>query len=154
MKKKFVIILGLALSLFALVVCVDRSPLRGEDFSHEFEKLALEGKQQKILNLNDFKVGLWDDMVVWFPYSRIGEYKIRSSFWQDEDRINGNDRDNLIIFLKHNVVVGWAEFMRVDLDFTYLEIGTNRIPRERAKFGFNEEEKFTKVFLLNESKTK
>lgn len=151
MKKLIVVLLTLLICTFAFEVFVYRGPLKGNDYSREFEELAVEGKKNKILDLRDFKPNSWDELVVWFPYSTIGEYKIKSSFWQDDEMINSDDGNNTILFLKHNRVVGWAELSRVEVDFSYLDIGTNRVAREKARFGFGSEEKFTKVLLIEEN---
>ena len=125
--------------------------LGGQDYSKEIEKIIHESKKSNKIDLTQFKPGEWDQMIIWYPYSDIRDFKIDGIFLLFESsNINSDDRKNVLLFIKNNKIKFHAVFSRKDTDFTNLDIGIKRILREQAVFKLNGSVDFPKVRFLNE----
>lgn len=122
------------------------SVLAGQDYSLEIEKIILEGKDSNRIDLTQFKSGAWDEMVIWYPYSDIRNFKIDGVYLLFESsNINSDNGNNILLIIKDNQIKGHAIFSRRKVDFATFDLGTQRIVRDKAVFKFNSSVDFSKV---------
>lgn len=126
--------------------------LSGQDYSSEIEKTILESKKSNRIDLTQFKPGEWDEMIVWYPYSDIRDFKIDGIYlFFESSNINSDDGKNVLLFIKNNTIKGHAVFSRKDADFTGLDLDAQRVLREKAVFKFNNLVEFPKVQFLEKN---
>jgi hypothetical protein len=121
----------------------------GQDYSLEIEKIILESKNSNRIDLTQFKPGVWDEMVIWYPYSDVRDFKIDGiCLMFESSNISSDDGNNVFLFIKNNKIKGYAVVKRKDVDFTSLDLGAQRIVREKATFLFDGSVEFPKVQFL------
>ena len=149
LKKTALFCLVLSIALIFFSIFYNRNILTGHNFSKKLETFISAGKEKGYLNIAEFEGDKWDEIIVWFPYESIKGYNIKFPIFLNINVSNSDDSANTIIFLRNNRIIGWAVFDRAKVDFNYLQIGTNRIPKRKAQFSFGKEPQFTKAFLIN-----
>lgn len=120
--------------------------LTGQDYSLEIEKIILEGKDSNRIDLTQFKPSAWDEIVIWYPYSDVRDFKIDGVYLLFESsNINSDDGNNILLFIKDNQIKGHAVFSRRKVDFATFDLGAQKIIRDKAVFKFNSSVDFSKV---------
>ncbi len=143
--------------LFFLLTCVVgglwfyfHKVLTGQNYSAEIEKTILDSKASNLIDLTQFKTGDWDEIVIWYPYSDVRDFKIEGVYLLfDSSNINSDDTSNILLFIKNNKIKGYAVFNRKKLDFATFDLGIQRIVRNKAVFKFNNLVDFSKVQFLD-----
>lgn len=121
----------------------------GKDYSSEIERIISESKESNRIDLSQFKSGEWDEIVIWYPYSDIRDFKIDGIYLLFESSyINSDDGNNIFLFIKNNKIKGYAVFARRKVDFANFDLGHQRLVRDKAIFKFNGAVTFSKVELL------
>lgn len=124
--------------------------LTGQNYSTEIEKIIVDGKSSNLIDLTQFKSGVWDEIAIWLPYSDIRNLKVDGIFLLfDSSYFNSNETSNILLFLKNNRIKGYANFDRKKVDFATSDFGSQRIVRNKAIFKFNNLYDFSKVEFLS-----
>lgn len=120
--------------------------LTGQNYSVEIEKIILDRKESNVIDLTQLKLGEWDEIVIWYPYSDVRDFKINGVYLLFESSsINSDDGNNILLFIKDNQIKGHAVFSRRKVDFATFDLGAQRIVRDKAVFKFNSSVDFSEV---------
>lgn len=142
--------------LILLLICVvggfwfySHKVLTGNNYSADIEKTILDSNASNLIDLTQFKTGEWDEIVIWYPYSDVRDFKIDGVYLLfDSSNINLNDTSNILLFIKNNKIKGYAVFNRKKVDFATFDLGIQRIIRNKAVFKFDNLVDFSKVQFL------
>lgn len=142
--------------LILLLICVvgglwfdSHKVLTGNNYSADIEKTILDSKASNLIDLTQFKTGEWDEIVIWYPYSDVRDFKIDGVYLLfDSSNINLNDTSNILLFIKNNKIKGYAVFDRKKVNFATFDLGIQRIIRNKSVFKFDNLVDFSKVQFL------
>jgi hypothetical protein len=126
--------------------------LRGENVTSDLVTLIQKSKSSRELDLRAFKENQWDEVAVWHSYAKIQDYSLDGVWlFGKNDGINLNDAVNIVLFLRNNKIVSYAEFSRSIADFASLRFEgvAFKISRDKAIFHFEGSGDFSKVLFKN-----
>lgn len=143
---KRIIIISLLVCAFGGSWFYTHRVLTGQNYSAEIEKIILDGKDSNKIDLTQFKLGAWDEIVIWYPYSDVRDFNIDGIYLLfQSSNINSDDGNNILLFIKDNQIKGHAIFSRKRADFATFDLGLQRIIRDKTVFKFNSAVNFSKV---------